>query len=88
MTRVARYYYHETVRVRNAEDDVQGNVRIGLDVTKATNYKKDLSQLPSASTAELGAPSLHIRLVVVVAHSPVTGLTTTLGTVAAKGKIN
>jgi len=36
--RVARYYYHETVRVRDADDDVQSNVRRGLDITKAINY--------------------------------------------------
>ena len=35
---MARYYYYETVRVRDIDDDVQGNVRKGLDVTKAINY--------------------------------------------------
>ncbi|SPQ24624.1 97c9ee06-2340-46e8-9cfe-007cd5817b15 [Thermothielavioides terrestris] len=35
---VARYYHHETVRVRDADDDVENNVRKGLDVTKAPNY--------------------------------------------------
>jgi len=49
---VARYYHHETVRVRNADDDIQNNVRKGLDVTKATNYQEDQSRLsPSTSTA-------------------------------------
>jgi hypothetical protein len=43
---MARYYHHETVRVRNAVDDVQNNVRKGLDVTKASNYRQSLSQLP------------------------------------------
>ena len=47
--RVARYYYHETVLVRNADDDVQGNVRKGLDITKAANYQEDRSRLPSTS---------------------------------------
>ncbi|KAL2175530.1 uncharacterized protein P884DRAFT_286564 [Thermothelomyces heterothallicus CBS 202.75] len=42
---VARYYYHQTVRVRNADDDVRNNVRKGLDVTKASNYQDDRSQL-------------------------------------------
>jgi hypothetical protein len=35
---VARYYYHETVRVGGEDDDVCNNVRKGLDVTKATNF--------------------------------------------------
>ncbi|CAD6447766.1 c231ed8c-b5cd-4546-8ae8-35b7bc1eec0a [Sclerotinia trifoliorum] len=35
---VARYYHHETVRVFGMDDDVQSNVRKGLDVTKAENY--------------------------------------------------
>lgn len=50
---VARYYHHETVQVRNADDDVRNNVRKGLDVTTATNYRQG-SRLPSStSTAGL-----------------------------------
>ncbi|KAK3905920.1 hypothetical protein C8A05DRAFT_41199 [Staphylotrichum tortipilum] len=37
VVRVARYYYHETVRVRNAEDD-------------AVNYQEGRSRFPSTST--------------------------------------
>ena len=49
---VARYYYHETVRVRNIDDDVRNNVRKALDVTKATNYRQNRSRRsPSTSTA-------------------------------------
>jgi hypothetical protein len=49
---VAQHYHHETVRVRNADDDVRNNVRKGLDVTKATNYRQNRSRLsPSASRA-------------------------------------
>jgi hypothetical protein len=44
---VARYYYHETVRVRDANDDVLSNVRKGLDITKATNYRPGHPMLPS-----------------------------------------
>jgi len=36
---VARYYYHETVCVGEKEDDIQSNVRKGLDIRKAVNYK-------------------------------------------------
>lgn len=35
---VARYYHHETVRAFGKDDDVQNNVRKGLDITKAENY--------------------------------------------------
>ncbi|KAF5126255.1 hypothetical protein E5D57_010951 [Metarhizium anisopliae] len=39
VTNVARYYHHETVRIRCTDDDIRNNVRIGLDVTKATNFQ-------------------------------------------------
>ncbi|KAF5131576.1 hypothetical protein E5D57_007931 [Metarhizium anisopliae] len=39
VTNVARYYHHETVRIRRTDDDVRNNVRKGLDVTKATNFQ-------------------------------------------------
>ncbi|GAP83200.2 putative rhodopsin kinase [Rosellinia necatrix] len=39
VTNVARHYYHETVRVQAKEDDIQGNVRRGLDITRASNYR-------------------------------------------------
>jgi Fungal protein kinase len=34
---VARYYHHETVHVGDSEDDVNGNIRKGLDILKASN---------------------------------------------------
>ena len=36
---VARYYHHETVHVGNKEDDIKSNVRKGLDITQAANFK-------------------------------------------------
>ncbi|KAI0443368.1 hypothetical protein F4803DRAFT_313051 [Xylaria telfairii] len=39
VTNVARYYYHETVCVKGKDDDIQRNVRRGLDITKASNYR-------------------------------------------------
>lgn len=39
ITNVARHYYHETVRIQDQDDDIQGNVRKGLDITKASNYR-------------------------------------------------
>jgi hypothetical protein len=36
---VARYFYHQTVEVDGKVDDVLDNVRKGLDITKASNFK-------------------------------------------------
>jgi hypothetical protein len=46
---VARYYYHETVRVGNQDDSIRRNVRQGLDVTKATNYKAGSTMRPPST---------------------------------------
>ncbi|KAM3503168.1 hypothetical protein MY10362_004379 [Beauveria mimosiformis] len=46
---VARYYYHETVKVRGADDEVLASVRGGLDVKTASNY------LPQRSVPSSGA---------------------------------
>ena len=43
---VARYYHHETVRVNDKDDDILDNVRKGLDITTATNYKLERSMTP------------------------------------------
>jgi len=45
---VARYYHHETVHVGGSEDDVNGNVRKGLDIMRASNAFR----IGSASKAE------------------------------------
>lgn len=47
---VARYYYHETVRIDGKDDDVRDNIRKGLDVTRAANYKPEGCMLPSSAT--------------------------------------
>ncbi|CAG5181461.1 uncharacterized protein ALTATR162_LOCUS9774 [Alternaria atra] len=47
---VARYFHHETVRVGGQDDDIRANVRKGLDVTKATNYKPEKAMLPPSTT--------------------------------------
>jgi hypothetical protein len=60
---VARYYHHETVQVRNADDDVRNNVRKGLDVTKATNYRQNQNQnrpRRSPSTRSITGPPSRI----------------------------
>jgi hypothetical protein len=55
---VARYYHHETVRVRDADDDVRNNIRKGLDITKATNYQQHRSyHTLGASTSITGRSS-------------------------------
>jgi hypothetical protein len=40
---VARYYYYKTVHVGGSEDDVNGNVRKGLNITKASNAFRIIS---------------------------------------------
>ncbi|KAF3768239.1 hypothetical protein M406DRAFT_249998 [Cryphonectria parasitica EP155] len=49
---VARYYYHETVQVQGSEDDIESNIRGGLDITTATNYKPEPP--PSANPPQTG----------------------------------
>jgi hypothetical protein len=46
---VARYYHHETVRVHGTDDDIRSNVRGGLDVTRATNYRPERSMPPPST---------------------------------------
>ncbi|KAK5212208.1 hypothetical protein LTR41_002450 [Exophiala xenobiotica] len=55
---VARYYHHETVQVGGVDDDVQNNIRKGLDVSKAANYvsqnrKTDASMFPASTPVSL-----------------------------------
>ncbi|KAG8664999.1 uncharacterized protein FPOAC1_012977 [Fusarium poae] len=38
---VARYYHHETVQIDEADDDIRNNVRRGLDITQAANYRPE-----------------------------------------------
>ncbi|KAI0570679.1 hypothetical protein Alg215_10901 [Pyrenophora tritici-repentis] len=47
---VARYFHHETVSVGRQDDDICANVRKGLDITKATNYKPENSMPPPITT--------------------------------------
>ncbi|OAA41678.1 serine/threonine-protein kinase Sgk2 [Metarhizium rileyi] len=46
---VARYYYHETVRVRHADDEIRNNIRKGLNVTRATNYRAERASVSGSS---------------------------------------
>ncbi|EFY93980.1 Protein kinase-like protein [Metarhizium robertsii ARSEF 23] len=50
---VARYYHHETVRVRGANDDIQQNIRKGLDVTEAANYRPGRAMLQSSANVSI-----------------------------------
>jgi len=47
---VARYFHHQTVRVGGEDDEICTNVRKGLDITKATNYKPE-KPMPPPSTS-------------------------------------
>ncbi|PYI35723.1 hypothetical protein BP00DRAFT_218463 [Aspergillus indologenus CBS 114.80] len=50
---VARYYYHETIQVDGRIDDIRDNIRRGLDVKTAANYRLAHSERsPAASTAD------------------------------------
>ncbi|KUI73954.1 hypothetical protein VM1G_09464 [Cytospora mali] len=44
---VARHYHHETVRVFNAVDDIQGNVRKGLAITTTEDHQHGGSDMLS-----------------------------------------
>ncbi|KAK1517378.1 hypothetical protein CABS01_16681, partial [Colletotrichum abscissum] len=44
---VARYYYHETVQVHEIDDDICNNVRHGLNVIAASNYRPGRQMPPS-----------------------------------------
>ncbi|KAK0726803.1 hypothetical protein B0T26DRAFT_638800 [Lasiosphaeria miniovina] len=48
---MARHYHHETVQIHGADDDVRNNVRGGLDITLATNYRPERSALQPAMSA-------------------------------------
>ncbi|KAH7009376.1 uncharacterized protein B0I36DRAFT_378583 [Microdochium trichocladiopsis] len=50
---IARHYYHETVQIYGTDDDVRNNVRGGLDVTSATNYRPERSAPPSSTMASV-----------------------------------
>ena len=51
---VARYYHHETVYVRGRVDDVRENVRGGLDVRTASNFRPGRSTAPSGISVPCG----------------------------------
>ncbi len=52
---VARSYHHETVQVRDTDDDIQGNVRKGLNVTATENYRPERLMLPPTTIAVGGS---------------------------------
>ncbi|KAG6242348.1 hypothetical protein E4U24_005773 [Claviceps purpurea] len=59
---VARYYHHETVKVRGMIDDVRNGVRQGLDMTTASDHRPRLPQPSSgATTKELPMRQTSIR---------------------------
>jgi hypothetical protein len=53
---VARYYHHETVHVGGSEDDVNGNVRKGLDIMKVSNAFR----IASVSKTGQDAPTKYV----------------------------
>jgi len=52
---VARYYHHETVSVGDRDDDIQSNVREGLDISTGVARKLDISaRMGQKSTPSIG----------------------------------
>jgi len=43
---MARYYYHKTVYMGGKEDNIYNNVRKGLNIIRATNYKLEDLMMP------------------------------------------
>jgi hypothetical protein len=53
VTNVARYYYHETIKLNGLIDDIRDNIRRGLDVSKAADYRPTRFEgSPTISTAD------------------------------------
>ncbi|KAJ6168196.1 hypothetical protein N7497_001039 [Penicillium chrysogenum] len=48
---VARYYHHETVCIRDKADDVRNNVRGGLDIRTASNFRPERPVLSTSTSA-------------------------------------
>ncbi|KAH6949047.1 hypothetical protein BKA56DRAFT_716298, partial [Ilyonectria sp. MPI-CAGE-AT-0026] len=55
---VARYYYHETVRVHRMDDDIRNNIQQGLNIATALNYQPHRPAQFSNITAEGKDPLL------------------------------
>ncbi|KAL4871729.1 hypothetical protein BDV12DRAFT_163650 [Aspergillus spectabilis] len=50
---VARYYHYETIKLNGIIDDIRDNIRRGLDVRTAANYRSaHFEGSPAASTAD------------------------------------
>ncbi|KAI0571353.1 hypothetical protein Alg130_10914 [Pyrenophora tritici-repentis] len=47
---VTRYFHYEMISVGSRDDDIRANVRKGLDITKATNYKPEKPMPPPSTT--------------------------------------
>jgi serine/threonine protein kinase len=51
---VARYYHHETVRIRGRDDDVKNNIRAGMDIRDAVNHRAENSITSSRTSVRVG----------------------------------
>ncbi|KAI1463197.1 uncharacterized protein F4812DRAFT_453675 [Daldinia caldariorum] len=61
---VAKYYYHETVQVRGLDDNIQTNVRKGLDIITAENYQAGrtaMSRNTSVATPRKGRSTAGVK---------------------------
>ena len=55
---VARYYYHGTVQVDGKDDDIQGAVRKGLDMTQATKHQQSRSNATPDTVTTAGSKKM------------------------------
>jgi hypothetical protein len=46
----ARYFHHKMISVGHRDDDIRANIRKGLDIRNATNYKLEKPIPPASST--------------------------------------
>ncbi|KAI0122424.1 hypothetical protein F4814DRAFT_408678 [Daldinia grandis] len=52
---MGRYYHHYTVQVHGTDDDIRSNVRKGLDIMTAENYRPQHPTTPRAGIAMVGS---------------------------------
>ncbi|KAL6797862.1 hypothetical protein GGI42DRAFT_344632 [Trichoderma sp. SZMC 28013] len=74
---VARYYHHETVRIRDIDDDIRNSVRAGLDITTAVppTAAADAVTTPDSTATTVMANATTVRDAVATATVDSTTVT-------------
>ncbi|PKK46673.1 hypothetical protein CI102_9133 [Trichoderma harzianum] len=80
---VARYYHHETVRIRHVDDSIRKGIRTGLDITTAVapTVTADAVTTPNSTAATVMANA------VVTATADSTAITAVVGKAFADDKV-